>query len=184
MAILTNPLPKDNPLAIKLKVDTAINNISLDPVETYEVIINQIVSPISTPSVTALKTITQIGSNPYVKKINIKNNSTALKVYLPLFNNGNTIYIVPAVVDNNYQDGYRDLVSVNDLSASLSSGGGSWSQTLENWIFKLNYATPPTKTTTMTQVLSLAIKGVDTNRADKTKIITVTLQALAKTYGV
>jgi len=191
MALLTNPHPKDNPIAIKIPIDTIINNISLDPQETYNVIVNSLVCNQANMNQPNLYTpIFNASLDNNVKRIRLYD-SYSIKIYLPLFDNGKTIYIVPSRYDIKYEFSSKDLVSLNEISADYSYAAGgvnNWSEALEYWLYNINgfnkLANKPTKTTTMKQDLTLSIKGVDTNRSDKTKNITITLQSLAKKLGV
>ena len=199
MAVLTNINPANNPLAIKVKLDTVINNVSLNPSETYQVTIK----PLNVSAVTTKKSAYEriyTTSSPYVYTISTFQTATQsylIKIYLPLFNSGNIIYIVPAISDLNYQDQVRDFTSLSDLSTGFITASSpninSWSQALEYWIFNVlgftnyNAATDtrpfPSKTTKLTKTINLSVNGVDTNRADEVILANINFTALMKTFG-
>jgi len=198
MAYLKNIEPKNNPIAIKIALDTVINNVSLNPPETYDVSIKPIVR-FKGANVKINNTI-----NPNIKYISLTENINAtvnyynLKFYLPLYDNGTTIYIVPTTRDTNYEDNMRDLTSIDQLSIDYISGTinpdiTSWSMALEYFIYETlgfkDYSSTtdsrpfPSKTTKLTKTINLSVKGIDTNRADEGKIVNVNLLSMMKRFG-
>ncbi len=198
--LLVNTLPKNNPIAIKIKLDTVINNVSLNPTELYNVTISPLNISDKTQNKTTLETIYN-GISPYVKIIKLTAFNGAnywVKIYLPLSTKTNVIYVVPTVSDTTYQGGYRDLVSLTELSndyitSVVSPDILSWSMALEYWIFNVlgfvnfNSATDtrpfPSKTTKLTKTIYLSIKGIDTNRSDESILTPINFTALMKTFG-
>jgi len=194
MTTTLNILPKDNPIAIRIPIDTAINNISLDPKETYNVVLPALICNRARMNdafkYTNLFTVGTKSGEFYIKLYD----EFALKIYLPSFDGGQTIYLVPCIFNASYKDGLKDMVSLNELNTNYRANYGfanitSWSHSLEYWLYNINgynsarTTNKPTRTTVMKQDILFSISGVDTNRSDKTKTISITLQSLAKILG-
>ncbi len=175
MALIKNVEPKDNPLAIKIELKTIINNIELNPGESYTV---------KGPSITVtpenelkgLETLLSIGQS--IKMINLLGNNTFLySIYYPTPpNEENYLYLIPSKANPAYESGIEDFVRSEDLDIDFNSSVSlTWREAARKWINDV-VGFAGNQNTVVETNLKFSFVGNNTNRTEKTGNFNVALK--------
>ena len=117
---IANILPQENDLALKIELNTIINNSALDDPELFDV---------TGPSFSIPEELIDFGySNliergPSVKMINLipqGANLFLLSIYYPKASDPNYLYLVPTMSNWEYEGGYQDLSTSDDLDIVIN----------------------------------------------------------------
>lgn len=188
---IRNPHPGENEIATPIYLNTVINGNQLNPPEAFEVTNLDVMNSsfINDFNITEIKdgTVKLIHLSDLA---NTGNRRFYYKMYLPQWNGGNTIWIVPAFEDRNFEDNVRDYTtlegdsSINNISDSVgvinisenSSPGLNTELTIGNyegisWIEAVNQFMDNLKTDPLR--IRASFKGIDTNRSDEIEDIEI-----------
>ena len=97
---------------------------------------------------------------------------------MPQWDEGSTMWLVPSVVDANYENGIRDFTESSQLDQQFSSSvTGTWRESCINWIATvIGYTGTSNGPVLLKKEINFTAFGVDTNRVDISKPYTLTLQ--------
>ena len=174
----SNPNPNSNPIATTMVASTLINNVQLNPLESYNCVVQKISSKVANIGV---YTTVYSTTNDYVKYIKLTSNF-CLKIYLPRFNEDQTIYLVPAVFNTLYDDGIQDFTSSAQATITYFDSNFlknmTWAQGVQAWITTVNYAptdVQPAVGTNIFKDVKISLIGVDTARMDQIVMLNIRL---------
>jgi len=177
MAVLKNPHPKDNPLARKVDFDTIVNFIRLDPKESFNVC-GPTFSVVPTADANGLGIVLNVNTQGTIKAINLNPNRHFYVFYMPQWDEGSTMWIVPGVADANFQNGIRDFTESSQLDQQFNSSEvGTWRESCRDWIASsIGYNGTTNGSALIKKEINFTSFGADTNKVDISKPYTLTLQ--------
>jgi hypothetical protein len=138
-----NTLPQDNPLAIKVRLDTIMNGAALNPNESFTVTGPTFIGGVPTvASNEGLNIIRDSFIDSTAKLIPLeRNGSLYLTIYYPTISPGreNYLYLVPTQVNESYEGSFQDLIDPSQLDVLFhSSAQLTWRQAAKSWVAKMS----------------------------------------------